>query len=241
MPSKSVNYWDFSADRPGCREAIAGYRSLKITAKTRTSSRLIAGSAHSLSPSRQADCPDFFAFAGHFSAALTSFLQIRWILLFVLLGQAVCLAQTHVDLSATPKFFARSGALITVMQNAEGTGSIISVEYPNGEGSGNVVFKAGAFEGPLGRLTFKAKGNAANWRVGVRGFSKETASPTMDFPSVSEVQEAYSLDFAPVLSKAMAAGTQLQYPITEVVFGFRYKAAQKEFVEISDLILHAEE
>jgi len=241
MLSRSVNNWDFSADRPQCREAIAGYRSLKITVKTRTWSRLIAGLAHSLSPSRQADRLKFFAFVGHFSVALTSFSQIRWILLFVVLGQTMSLAQTSVDLTAKPKIFARSGALISVSQNAEGTGSIISVEYPNGEGGGNVVFKTGSFDGPLGRLTLKAKGSAENWRVGIRGSSKEASSLSVDFDVVSEDQQAYSLDFASVLQKANAAGVQLQYPITDLVFGFRYTKNQKEVIEICDLIIHVKE
>lgn len=102
-------------------------------------------------------------------------------------------------------------------------------------------FMVSGFEGPLDRLTYKAKGNRGYWRVGVRGASKEQSSPSVDFPSLTEVEEAYSLDFAPVLDKASAAGTQFQYPITEVVFGFRFRDHSKEVVEISDLILHAKE
>jgi hypothetical protein len=104
-----------------------------------------------------------------------------------------------------------------------------------------VVFKAGSFEGPLGRLTFNAKGSAENWRVGIRGSSKEASSLSVDFDVVSEDQQAYALDFASVLQKANAAGVQLQYPITDLVFGFRYTKNQKEVIEICDLIIHVKE
>ncbi len=172
-----------------------------------------------------------------FTAALRG-LPRRAVLCFVFLGQGITWGQTPVDLTAQPKISSRDGALITVTGNAGGNGTIISVEYPNGEGGGNVAFKVDAFGGPLGRLTFLAKGNAGNWRIGVRGPTKSPSAPSISFPLVSEAGEAYSLDFVSIAKKAMNAENSIQYPITEIVFGFRYKDRQKDVVELSDLILH---
>jgi len=209
--------------------------------KTRTLLCMIANSSRSYFARQQVSGLDLSTFVQQLRVAAACLLPVRWILAFVLLSQTVSVAQTPVDSSSKFKIFPRGGALIDVTPNAEGTGFIISVEYPNGDGGGNVTFKVESFEGPLGRLTFQAKGDATNWRVGIRGSSKESSSPSMDFPAVSDVQESYSLDFATYLSKAKEAGTDLQYPITDVIIGFRFKNAEKEVLEISDLILHAEE
>ncbi|MFZ4683695.1 MAG: hypothetical protein ACOYMS_14405 [Terrimicrobiaceae bacterium] len=180
----------------------------------------------------------FWVFVRCILSRVTRELRVRGMVSLFLMVPGIGMAETPVDLSAPPKIVARGGALINVTQSADGKGTIISVEYPNAESGGNVAFKVDSFDGPLGRLAFLAKGDVGNWRIGLRGSSKSTSAPSIAFPTVSEVLQPYSLDFVSITKKAKEAEIPIQYPITEIVFGFRYKDRPKDVVELSELILH---
>lgn len=149
-------------------------------------------------------------------------------------------AEIPVNLTLEPLKGGRGGATVSVAQSSEGNAITVTADYPQGEGGGGyVAFRVESFAGPLSHITFNAKGNMSMARLSIRGSDKNAEVPGVKMPELDETMRPHSIDFSALLHSMEANGTSLSYPIIEVIIGFRYGQKPQDFIEISDLVLHA--
>ncbi|MDX2081883.1 MAG: hypothetical protein SFU53_13955 [Terrimicrobiaceae bacterium] len=124
----------------------------------------------------------------------------------------------------------------TVQARPTEVGLEIRAQHPGEGGRGTIGIPITPFEGPLERITYRARGTVGHCRLGVRDSNKVVFGSEIEKPG-PELAE-YSIDFGKILGKLSASNQTPQYPLLEVVLSFRFDGVTEESLDLADVTLH---
>jgi hypothetical protein len=141
-----------------------------------------------------------------------------------------------IDLSGKPAISKLDNTVATATPNADGTGVVLRVEYPQNDGRAHFSIPIPPFDGPLTAVSFNIKGDFGFARIGFRT-GQETTQVGQNIPK-PEGSDSITLDFSKPRADANGETVEIKYPIESVQIGFRFKDTQVDEVEISNLTFH---